>query len=77
MGPIKEESEVPRFLMNRSCPFGGDVANSPSLRADGKRKASDEPSSPTASKRAKHSEDLNELEKKRAIKPIPFPEKVD
>ncbi|KAH9892979.1 histone acetyltransferase GCN5-like protein [Xylariomycetidae sp. FL2044] len=43
---------------------------------DGKRKASDEPSSPTASKRAKTS-DSAEPEKKPVMKPIPFPEKVD
>ncbi|KAI1844575.1 hypothetical protein JX266_009248 [Neoarthrinium moseri] len=42
---------------------------------NGKRKASDEPESPTLSKRAKHS-DSAEPEKKPAMKPIPFPEKV-
>ncbi|KAH8159249.1 hypothetical protein CIB48_g9003 [Xylaria polymorpha] len=40
----------------------------------GKRKASDEPSSPSASKRSKYNNDSNELDKK-TIKPIPFPEK--
>ncbi|RYC57840.1 hypothetical protein CHU98_g8372 [Xylaria longipes] len=43
-------------------------------RLYGKRKASNEPSSPNASKRPKHNDDSNELDKK-AMKPIPFPEK--
>lgn len=50
---------------------------------DGKRKASDEPSSPTSAKRAKHdeaSESDKEKKEDKAAKPvlkrIPFPEKV-
>ncbi|EQB51886.1 hypothetical protein CGLO_08526 [Colletotrichum gloeosporioides Cg-14] len=39
-----------------------------------KRKAEDDPSSPTATKRVKHNESA-EPEKKPAMKPIPFPEK--
>ncbi|KAJ3566850.1 hypothetical protein NPX13_g6981 [Xylaria arbuscula] len=42
---------------------------------NGKRKASDEPSSPTASKRVKHSEENEPADPKAAMKPIPFPEK--
>ncbi|MBE3045322.1 hypothetical protein IMZ48_22780 [Candidatus Bathyarchaeota archaeon] len=40
-----------------------------------KRKAEEEPSSPTPSKRIKQSES-SEPDKKQTIKPIPFPEKV-
>ncbi|KAI0007611.1 hypothetical protein F4779DRAFT_591138 [Xylariaceae sp. FL0662B] len=40
----------------------------------GKRKAGDEPSSPAATKRAKHGDSIDP-EKKPAAKPIPFPEK--
>ena len=40
-----------------------------------KRKAEEEPSSPSAAKRIKQSESA-EPEKKQAMKPIPFPEKV-
>lgn len=41
----------------------------------GKRKATDEPGSPAASKRTKV--ESTEPESKPAMKPIPFPEKVD
>lgn len=45
--------------------------------ADGKRKASDEPSSPVAAKRVKHDDESAEPEQKPAkIPAIPFPEKV-
>ena len=44
---------------------------------DGKRKAEEEPSSPTPSKRIKTDEEPDEVtDKKPKIKPIPFPEKV-
>ncbi|KAK7743347.1 histone acetyltransferase [Diatrype stigma] len=41
----------------------------------GKRKATDDPSSPTASKRVKHGDDSAEAGTKPALKRIPFPEK--
>ena len=43
-----------------------------------KRKASEDPSSPAASKRLKHddSAEPQEEEKKQELKPIPFPDKV-
>ncbi|KAK8061546.1 Histone acetyltransferase GCN5 [Apiospora phragmitis] len=46
---------------------------------NGKRKASDEPSSPTANKKAKLSDEPSEPDKPKepAMKPIPFPEKVN
>jgi histone acetyltransferase len=46
--------------------------------ADGKRKAEEEPDSPSDAKRVKHDEDSVEPveEKKPVMKPIPFPEKV-
>lgn len=43
---------------------------------DGKRKASEDPVSPVAAKRVKHSESSEEDEQKEVMKPIPFPEKV-
>lgn len=55
----------------------------PRNRVDGKRKASDEPSSPLANKRAKHDESAEsdkdkdkEKDEKPVLKRIPFPEKV-
>lgn len=42
-----------------------------------KRKAEEEPSSPTPSKRIKQDESVEPPEKKSAMKPIPFPEKVN
>lgn len=42
-----------------------------------KRKAEEEPSSPTPSKRIKQDESVEPPEKKPAIKPIPFPEKAN
>ncbi|XXH05642.1 hypothetical protein Hte_012077 [Hypoxylon texense] len=43
---------------------------------NGKREASDEPTSPSVAKRAKHDEDESaDTEHKTAIKPVPFPEK--
>lgn len=46
-------------------------------RTDGKRKAEEEPDSPSEAKRVKHDEDSAEpVEKKQVMKPIPFPEKV-
>lgn len=44
--------------------------------AGAKRKAAEEPSSPTASKRIKHDQDATEELDRKAMKPIPFPEKV-
>jgi histone acetyltransferase len=46
--------------------------------ADGKRKAEEEPDSPSEAKRVKHDEESVEPseDKKPAMKPIPFPEKV-
>ncbi|KAK7914277.1 Histone acetyltransferase [Apiospora marii] len=46
---------------------------------NGKRKASDEPSSPAASKKAKLSDEPSDPDKAKepAMKPIPFPEKVN
>lgn len=41
-----------------------------------KRKASEEPESPTAAKRIKHDEDAPEEPEKEPLKRIPFPEKV-
>lgn len=43
---------------------------------DGKRKAEEEPSSPTPSKRIKQDDSAEPPEKKPEIKRIPFPEKV-
>jgi histone acetyltransferase len=42
---------------------------------DAKRKATEEPASPVATKRIKHNDSV-EPEKKPVMKPIPFPEKV-
>lgn len=44
--------------------------------SDGKRKAEEEPSSPTPSKRIKQDDSAEPPEKKPEIKRIPFPEKV-
>jgi len=44
--------------------------------ADGKRKAAEEPSSPTATKRVKHNESTEPEKKPRIVPAIPFPEKV-
>jgi len=46
------------------------------VTTDGKRKATDEPSSPTATKRVKHHESIEPEKKPRIIPAIPFPEKV-
>jgi histone acetyltransferase len=43
---------------------------------DGKRKAEEEPESPTPSKRIKQDDSAEPPEKKPEIKRIPFPEKV-
>ena len=46
------------------------------LATDGKRKASDELSSPTANKRIKHDESAEPEKKPTKVPAIPFPEKV-
>lgn len=52
-----------------------EFANLPFL--DGKRKASDEPPSPVASKRVKHDNSAEPEKRLAKIPAIPFPEKVN
>lgn len=65
---MKEESKLMRPALNTSycSPLPG-----------AKRKAEEEPESPSAAKRVKHDDDASEeTEKKPEMKRIPFPEKV-
>jgi histone acetyltransferase len=70
---MKEESESHRVLGHCSShqSFTDHIAI-----LDGKRKASEEPASPTATKRFKHNDVPAEDEKPGKIPAIPFPEKV-
>jgi hypothetical protein len=70
---IKEENGESRRLV--LCIFG--LCN-PNILQGTKRKASEDPSSPSASKRIKHAESVEPAEEQKpmAMKPIPFPEKV-
>jgi hypothetical protein len=67
---VKDDGKHSDFLHTRYAKHRADTV------PGAKRKAEEEPSSPSASKRIKQDQDATEEVDRKAMKPIPFPEKV-